>query len=207
MDLTPFDLPGPTRRKVTCVKCGQVVRDNREVVKDGLVLLPALRRRGPILPRPREIAWPEMNWSPMYAGAGTKAGSTDPDRSPAAAWPGEFRGSEMIKTIKLEEAVGTQAGPRYYRNPAGRIQGSAFRKGHTVCEEDLCRLQRLGKNHLYVIDLEEDEIHENEAAAILAEALAGEGVAWENNPREGKINLYAARDGLLQVDVPGSGRL
>ena len=61
-------------------------------------------------------------------------------------------------------------------------------------------MQRLGKNHLYVIDLEEDEIHENEAAAILAEALAGEGVAWENNPREGKINLYAAGDGLLQVN-------
>ena len=36
VDLTPFDLPGPTRRKVTCVQCGQVVRDNREVVKDGL---------------------------------------------------------------------------------------------------------------------------------------------------------------------------
>ena len=29
VDLTPFDLPGPTRRKVTCVQCGQAVRDNR----------------------------------------------------------------------------------------------------------------------------------------------------------------------------------
>jgi molybdenum cofactor synthesis domain-containing protein len=59
----------------------------------------------------------------------------------------------------------------------------------------------LGKNHLYVIDLEEDEIHENEAAALLAGALAGEGIVWENNPREGKINLYAAWDGLLQINV------
>ena len=33
--LSEFDLPGPTRKKVTCVKCGQVVRDNREVVIDG----------------------------------------------------------------------------------------------------------------------------------------------------------------------------
>jgi molybdopterin biosynthesis enzyme len=59
----------------------------------------------------------------------------------------------------------------------------------------------LGKNHLYVIELAEDEIHENEAAAILADALAGEGIVWEDNPQEGKINLYADRDGLLTVNV------
>ena len=107
----------------------------------------------------------------------------------------------MIKTISLEEAVGTQLAHDITEIRPGEFKGPAFRKGHNVCDEDICRLQRLGKNHLYVIDLEEDEIHENEAAAILAGALAGEGIAWENNPREGKINLHAARDGLLQVDL------
>ncbi len=105
----------------------------------------------------------------------------------------------MIKTVRLEEAVGTRLAHDITEIRPGEFKGPAFRKGHTVCPEDICRMQRLGKNHLYVIDLEEDEIHENEAAAILADALAGEGVVWENNPREGKINLYAARDGLLQV--------
>jgi hypothetical protein len=107
----------------------------------------------------------------------------------------------MIKTISLEEAVGTQLAHDITEIRPGEFKGPAFRKGHNVCDEDICRLQRLGKNHLYVIDLEADEIHENEAAAILAGALAGEGIAWENNPREGKINLHAARDGLLRVDV------
>jgi Probable molybdopterin binding domain len=107
----------------------------------------------------------------------------------------------MIKTISLEEAVGTQLAHDITEIRPGEFKGPSFRKGHNVCDEDICRLQRLGKNHLYVIDLEEDEIHENEAAAILAGALAGEGIAWENNPREGKINLHAARDGLLRVDV------
>ena len=107
----------------------------------------------------------------------------------------------MIKTISLEEAVGTQLAHDITEIRPGEFKGPAFRKGHTVCDEDLCRLQRLGKNHLYLIDLEADEIHENEAAALLAGALAGEGIAWENNPREGKINLHAAWDGLLQVDV------
>jgi molybdenum cofactor synthesis domain-containing protein len=107
----------------------------------------------------------------------------------------------MIKAISLEEAVGTQLAHDITEIRPGEFKGPAFCKGHTVCDEDICRLQRLGKNHLYVIDLEEDEIHENEAAAILAAALAGEGIVWENNPREGKINLHAALDGLLQVNV------
>jgi hypothetical protein len=40
-----------------------------------------------------------------------------------------------------------------YRNSAREFKGAAFRKGHTVCNEDICHLQKLGKNHLYVIDL------------------------------------------------------
>jgi len=107
----------------------------------------------------------------------------------------------MIKTISLEEAVGTELAHDITEIRPGEFKGPAFRKGHTVCDEDICRLQRLGKNHLYVIDLAEDEIHENEAAAILAGALAGEGIVWENNPREGKINLHAAWDGLLQINI------
>jgi len=107
-----------------------------------------------------------------------------------------------MKIISLEEAVGTQLAHDITEIRPGEFKGAAFRKGHTICHDDLCRMQRLGKNHLYVLELAADEIHENEAAAILAAALAGEGVVWENNPREGKIDLYAAFDGLLRVDVP-----
>jgi len=106
----------------------------------------------------------------------------------------------MMKVISLEQSVGTTLAHDITEIRPGEFKGPAFQKGHTVCEEDLCRLQRLGKNHLYVLDLEADEIHENEAAAILAGALAGPNVVWENQPREGKINLLAGLDGLLQVD-------
>jgi molybdenum cofactor synthesis domain-containing protein len=108
----------------------------------------------------------------------------------------------MIKTVKVEEAIGLKLAHDITEIRPGEFKGPAFRQGHTVCEADLCRLQRLGKNHLYVIDLEDGEIHENEAVAMLAGALAGEGIVWENNPREGKIELYAAYNGLLKVDVP-----
>jgi hypothetical protein len=107
----------------------------------------------------------------------------------------------MRKTIKLKDAVGTTLAHDITEIRPGEFKGPAFRKGHVVCDEDICHLQRLGKNHLYIIDLSEDEIHENEAAAILAKALAGDGIVWKDDPREGKIELTAGRDGLFMVDA------
>ena len=74
----------------------------------------------------------------------------------------------MIKTVKVEDAVGLKLAHDITEIRPGQFKGPAFRQGHTVCGEDVCRLQRLGKNHLYVIELEEDEIHENENRFFLA---------------------------------------
>jgi len=106
----------------------------------------------------------------------------------------------MLKKIRVTDAVGKPLTHDITEIRPKKFKGPAFRKGHTVCDEDICHLQKLGKNHLYLIDLDEDEIHEDQAAAILAQGLAGEGVVWQDNPKEGKICLYAERDGLLKVD-------
>ncbi len=84
----------------------------------------------------------------------------------------------MLKKITVEDAVGTNLAHDITEIRPGEFKGAAFQKGHTVCNEDICHLQKLGKNHLYLIDLEEGEIHENEAAAILARGLAGECLYW-----------------------------
>jgi hypothetical protein len=107
----------------------------------------------------------------------------------------------VLKKIKLQDAVGTQLAHDITEIRPGEFKGAAFQKGHTVCNEDLCHLQKLGKNHLYLIDLAEDEIHEDQAVAILAAGLAGEGIEWQNEPREGKIKLLAERDGLFTVNT------
>lgn len=106
----------------------------------------------------------------------------------------------MLKTINVKDAVGTKLSHDVTEIRPGEFKGPAFQKGHTICDQDICRLQKMGKNHIYLMELEEDEIHENEAAAILAEGLSGKGITWENAPREGKIGLHAAIDGLLVVD-------
>ena len=107
----------------------------------------------------------------------------------------------MLKKIKLEEAVGTKLAHDLTEIRPGEFKGAAFHKGHTVCNDDLCRLQKMGKNHLYVFDLDEDEIHEDQAAGILAGALAGDGIVWKDEPREGKIKLLAGKDGLFAVNT------
>ncbi len=107
----------------------------------------------------------------------------------------------MLKKIKLQEAIGSKLAHDITEIRPGEFKGPAFRRGHTVCEADLCHLQRLGKNHLYILDLAEDEIHENEAAVILATALAGDGIVWKDGPREGKVNLLAEKDGLLAINT------
>jgi molybdopterin biosynthesis enzyme len=106
----------------------------------------------------------------------------------------------VLKIIPLKDAVGTTLAHDITEIRPGVFKGAAFKKGHQVCDEDICRLQKLGKNHLYVLELEADEIHENEAAAILADALAGENIAWKNEPREGKIGLVAGIDGLFKAN-------
>ncbi|MCK7494192.1 MAG: molybdopterin-binding protein [Comamonadaceae bacterium] len=83
----------------------------------------------------------------------------------------------------------------------GEFKGGAFKKGHIVRQEDLSRLRDLGKEHLFVLIIAEDEMHENEAAHALAEALMGTGVVAEGEPKEGKINIVAGRDGLFRVNA------
>lgn len=61
--LSEFDFPGPTRRKVACARCGQVVRDHREVVRDGENLCKICAGQS-YFQNAEDISWPEMNWSP-----------------------------------------------------------------------------------------------------------------------------------------------
>lgn len=105
-----------------------------------------------------------------------------------------------MKTIPVTHAAGTILAHDITEIRPGEFKGRAFKKGHLIREEDVCHLQRLGKEHLYVLQVAADEMHENDAAFALAKALMGDGVAIKGEPKEGKISIIAERDGLLKVD-------
>lgn len=109
-------------------------------------------------------------------------------------------GSSVARTVPIMEAVGLVLAHDVTEIRKGEFKGRAFRKGHVIRHDDILRLQRIGKDHLYVLTIGADEMHEDDASVTLARALMGEGVEMQGEPREGKVKLVAARDGLLTID-------
>jgi formylmethanofuran dehydrogenase subunit E len=67
--LDDCDLPGPTRRKVVCSRCGQIIRDRREVIdRDRPVCKPC--SDDCYFSHSREVNWYDMNWSPRKEAEG-----------------------------------------------------------------------------------------------------------------------------------------
>ena len=106
-----------------------------------------------------------------------------------------------VKTIPVHQAVGTVLAHDITEIRQHEFKGRAFRKGHIIREEDICHLQRLGKEHLFVLQMAPDEMHEDDAAYAIAKALMGEGVAIKGEPKEGKISIIAERNGLLKINT------
>lgn len=105
------------------------------------------------------------------------------------------------KKVKVEDAVGLTLAHDITEIRPDEFKGVRFSKGHTVKDTDICHLMRLGKNHLYILDLDETRVHEDEAVAELAQALAGSGIEYQENPKEGKLELRAVHDGLVKINV------
>ena len=110
-------------------------------------------------------------------------------------------GPLKLKTIRVEDAVGATLAHDMTQIIPGKFKGPAFKKGHKVKADDLCRLMRMGKNRIYVLDLAENQVHEDDAVFELAAALSGPGMTFSGSPREGKLELRADHPGLFKVDA------
>ncbi len=104
--------------------------------------------------------------------------------------------------ISVTEAVGTVLSHDITEvNPVSGYKGARFRRGHVVSRADVEKLMDLGKEHLYVLQINEDQMHENDAAVMMAEAIAGTNANFKPDPREGKIDIAAEIGGVLKVNV------
>lgn len=105
-----------------------------------------------------------------------------------------------MKKIKTKHAIGHTICHDITRIIKGVVKDTPFRKGHIIQEEDVALLLQLGKEHMYVYEQDERMLHENDAAKILYELCANEGME-ASEIREGKIEVRAQKKGLLQVNV------
>ncbi len=105
-------------------------------------------------------------------------------------------------TVPVREAVGMTLGHDITEiNANTHHKGSAFRRGHVITEADIPKLLDLGKENIYVLDISEDQLHEDDAVLQLVAALAGDNAEYMPEPREGRINIIAGVTGLLKVDA------
>jgi molybdenum cofactor synthesis domain-containing protein len=106
----------------------------------------------------------------------------------------------MLKVIRVEDAVGLPLAHDITEIVPGKHKGPVFRRGHIIRQGDVAKLLDVGKANIYVMELEKDELHEEDAARRLAKAAAGDNLEL-TDPSEGRVNLVANIAGLLKIDA------
>ncbi|WP_274649113.1 molybdopterin-binding protein [Paenibacillus humicola] len=108
----------------------------------------------------------------------------------------------VLKEIPVQEAVGLRLAHDLTQIIPGQFKGRLFKKGHIVTESDIPKLLDIGKEHIYILELGERELHEDDAAARLAAALGGDGLT-ATEPHEGKVAIKSALQSpaLAQIDA------
>ena len=64
-----------------------------------------------------------------------------------------------MKKIDTADAVGQVLCHDITEIVPGKFKGRAFKKGHIIREEDVEKLLSLGKDHIYIFEITEDELH------------------------------------------------
>lgn len=105
----------------------------------------------------------------------------------------------LLKEVRVQDAVGLRLGHDLTRIVPGEFKGRAFRKGHIIAEADIPLLHDIGKEHIYILDMPEGWVHEEDAALRMAQTTAGEHIEL-TEPSEGKVTLKAAALGLSKID-------
>lgn len=103
--------------------------------------------------------------------------------------------------MRLEERpVADAAGTILMHNLADAGGNRILKKGTFLDEEHLAQLAGMGLSTVYVAALEDSDVHEDEAALALAEAMQTREL-YLSRPVGGRVNLRAEVDGLLEVDA------
>ena len=106
-----------------------------------------------------------------------------------------------MKLIETRKAVGHVLCHDLTRIVKDEFKGAQFTKGHVVTEEDIPMLLSMGKEHLYVWEMEEGMLHEDEAAKRLYDICANDNIRPSQTIKEGKIEAFAECDGFFEVDA------
>ena len=106
-----------------------------------------------------------------------------------------------MKKIKIEDAVGMVLGHDVTQIIPGKYKGPRFKRGHRIRQGDIPEFLKIGKEHIYVMDLKSGIIHEDDAALRLGKALSGKNIKM-TGPSEGKVTFHSKIKGILKINLP-----
>ncbi|XEC95587.1 molybdopterin-binding protein [Paenibacillus tarimensis] len=107
-------------------------------------------------------------------------------------------GTKLVE-VPVTDAVGMRLAHDLTQIIPGEFKGRLFKKGHLITEDDIPKLLDIGKEHIYIMELAPDELHEDDAAHRMAAALAGEAMTM-TEPHEGKVSLKSDILGMAEID-------
>ncbi|OBZ08660.1 molybdopterin-binding protein [Bacillus sp. FJAT-26390] len=111
----------------------------------------------------------------------------------------EQHGTTILREVSVYDAIGMRLAHDLTRIIPGEFKGRLFKRGHVVEESDIPSLLDIGKEHIYIMELGENELHEDDAAIRMAEALYGDQLLL-SEPHEGKVSIKSNMLGLASID-------
>lgn len=113
----------------------------------------------------------------------------------------EFTATEIktkLKEVRVQDAIGLRLAHDLTQIIPGSFKGRLFKRGHAITEADIPSLLDIGKEHIYIMELDEAELHEDDAAIRMAQALADESLLL-TEPHEGKVSIKSPIVGLAHI--------
>jgi molybdenum cofactor cytidylyltransferase len=81
-----------------------------------------------------------------------------------------------------------------------RADGVSFKKGRVLSSADVADLKLAGVSRVFAARIDDCDVHEDVAAALLADAVCGDGVVRQT-AATGRANIYSSHDGIVLVDA------
>ena len=104
-----------------------------------------------------------------------------------------------MKKIAIEDAVGQTICHDITAILDKGYKGAYFKRGHIIKAEDIPVFKGLGKYHVYIWESSADEVHEEDAAQAITEAMCGDNLSW-SGPSEGKMLILSTADGVFDLN-------
>ena len=104
-----------------------------------------------------------------------------------------------IRSLPIEQTLGHLL----IHNIMGEDGRKVLKKGTRITEKEAAKLRATGHKQVDVGIMQPNDVHENEAARSLAEALLADAQGWRmTRAVGGRVNIHTQHNGVLKVNVP-----